>query len=149
MSVTSLRYRLKDNDNLCFIHLPKNAGTTLISIIDNHFELEEICSTQLWWELTKISRKELLKYKFFRGHFIYGIYNFLPSKPAYITMLRHPVERAISIYEFWRNTSNKWLDKAIADYQLAKEVDLNSANEIKKEINIYKKAKSLSFKDFL
>ncbi len=144
-----MEYRLKDDEQLCFIHLPKNAGTTLISIIDSKFELEEICPAQVWRNLIKIPRGELSKYKLLRGHFFYGICELLPKKPVYITMLRSPVDRVVSIYDFWRNTSKEWLDKAIADYHIAKEVDQNYANEIKNDISTYEKATSLELKDFL
>ena len=144
-----MEYRLKDDEQLCFIHLPKNAGTTLISIIDSKFELEEICPTQVWRDLTRIPREELSKYKLLRGHFFYGICELLPKKPVYITMLRSPIDRVVSIYDFWRNTPKEWLNKAITDYHIAEEVDHDYANEIKKDIITYEKATSLELKDFL
>jgi hypothetical protein len=98
----SIEYRLKEDDQLCFIHIPKTAGTTFTSIIDAKFSEQDICPARVWSELTQIPREELAKYKLLRGHFYYYIYKFLPRKPVYITMLRNPIERVVSGYEFMR-----------------------------------------------
>jgi len=38
--------------------------------------------------------------RFIRGHFEFGVHKYLYRPYTYITMLRHPIERAISWYYF-------------------------------------------------
>jgi hypothetical protein len=42
-----IEYRLKDDDILYFLHIPKTAGTTLTTIIDNNFDLDSIFPEQV------------------------------------------------------------------------------------------------------
>lgn len=98
----SLEHRLTPDEQLCFIHIPKTAGTTLTSLLNSKFHQSKICPAEVWSEVVDIPRTELAQYQLFRGHFFYDIGELLPHKPVYITMLRHPIERVISGYEFMR-----------------------------------------------
>jgi Sulfotransferase family len=98
----SLEYRLQPDEQLCFIHIPKTAGTTLTSLLNSKFHHSEICPAEVWSELVEISPDDLAKYRLFRGHFFYDMGDLLPRKPLYMTMLRNPIERVISGYEFMR-----------------------------------------------
>jgi hypothetical protein len=100
---------LDENDTLYFLHIPKTAGTTLISILDDLYDNDQICPAQLWHEFVKIPPEQLLKYRLLRGHLGYCVYQFLPKKPIYITLLRDPVERAISHYEHIRRGTRHYL----------------------------------------
>lgn len=95
----SIEYSLKPEDQLCFIRIPKTGSTTLISILDAQFHLSEICPV-LMPSIPKTPQEELAKYRLFRAHCDYDIYQYLPKKPIYVTMLRNPLSRAISLYEF-------------------------------------------------
>jgi hypothetical protein len=98
----NLEHRLQPDDQLCFIHIPKTAGTTLTSLLNSKFDVAEICPAEVWSELVKIPIADLAKYRLFRGHFFYEIGDLLPRKPVYITMLRNPIARVVSGYEFMR-----------------------------------------------
>ncbi|MBW4517311.1 MAG: sulfotransferase family protein [Timaviella obliquedivisa GSE-PSE-MK23-08B] len=97
-----IEHRLTSDEQLCFIHIPKTAGTTLTSLLNSKFHQSKICPAEVWSEIIEIPRQELAQYQLFRGHFFYDIGELLPCKPVYITMLRHPIERVISGYEFMR-----------------------------------------------
>ena len=97
-----IEHRLTPDEQLCFIHIPKTAGTTLTSLLNSKFHQSKICPAEVWSEIVDIPREELAQYQLFRGHFFYDIGDLLPRKPVYITMLRHPIERVISGYEFMR-----------------------------------------------
>jgi hypothetical protein len=105
MQNQSLEYRLKKDDFLCFVRIPKTGSTTLVCFLDAQFHLEEICPV-LVADLPVASSESLAQYRLFRDHFDYDIYQYLPRKPVYITMLRHPIDRAISYYEFCKRCSN-------------------------------------------
>lgn len=100
MSRSELVYKLKNDDFLYFLHIQKTAGTTLTSIIDEHFDDESICPDHLWQYLLFTLPRDFSKYRLIRGHFGYGIHRILPKKPVYITMLRNPIELSLSLYEF-------------------------------------------------
>ncbi|MGF1535242.1 MAG: sulfotransferase family 2 domain-containing protein [Elainellaceae cyanobacterium] len=94
--------RLGPDDQLCFIHIPKTAGTTLTSILDSKFDRDKICPEHRLIELHEYSAEQIAGYRLFRGHFSYDIGLILPRSPHLVTMLRDPVERVISAYEFMK-----------------------------------------------
>jgi hypothetical protein len=102
----SIEYELQEHDQLCFVRIPKTGSTTLVAVLDAQFNVAEICPI-LVADLPQASPEELAKYKLFRDHFDYDIHEFLPHKPVYMTMLRHPVERAVSYYEFCKRCQNQ------------------------------------------
>ncbi|MBF2078507.1 MAG: sulfotransferase family 2 domain-containing protein [Synechococcales cyanobacterium T60_A2020_003] len=92
---------LSPDDLLYFIHIPKTAGTTLITLLDSKFDVNEIFPAQLWKELAKIPPDEVGKYRLYRGHFgARGLEPFLPKPPVCITMLRQPIPLSLSTYKF-------------------------------------------------
>ena len=97
-----IEYRLNQDKKLCFIHIPKTAGTTLTSLLDSKFHNKEICPARVGTELVKISQADLAQYRLFRGHFFYDTGSLLPLDLVYVTLLRNPIERVISDYEFMR-----------------------------------------------
>ena len=95
----SIKYNLKQDDILYFLHIQKTAGTTIMNILDSYFDLDSIYPEQFWNKLLPKFPDDFTKFKLVRGHFGYGVHRILPKKPVYITMLRDPIERTISDYE--------------------------------------------------
>lgn len=93
---------------LVFIHLYKTAGTTLNRIIEWEYPLRRICSIEPnWWEwhfqrITRWRPERLQRMDVFKGHMPFGLHRVLPRPAVYVTVLRDPVERAISDYYFAR-----------------------------------------------
>jgi len=94
-----------------FMHIPKTAGTALREAIEPNFRMSEIaylypeatlfpaCTTL--WSLTLEQRSRL---RFVIGHFGFGVHKSLPGPCEYVTILRDPVQRAVSQYfHFVRN----------------------------------------------
>jgi hypothetical protein len=106
MNGSFLEYILKQDDQLCFVRIPKTGSTTLISILDAQFNHEELCPV-LVADVPQSSTSELAKYRLFRDHFDYDLRDYLLKPPIYITMLRHPLDRAISYYEFCKRGQNQ------------------------------------------
>ena len=95
-------------DALIFIHLYKTGGTTLNRIIEWEYKLSRICSVEpTWWRwsyqrIMRWSPARLAGMDVLKGHMPFGLHNSIPRPANYVTVLREPVERAISDYYFAR-----------------------------------------------
>jgi hypothetical protein len=80
-----------------FLHIPKTGGCTLRQIINrqnqyNYFDLRKLGATTI---------EERKKIKIATGHRFFGVHKEFPQiKFTYITLLRNPVERVISLFYF-------------------------------------------------
>lgn len=105
--MTNFRYALTPDDRLCFVHIGKTGGLTLRPLLDQMFDPKEICPADDRSIIIEMSSEELARYRLFRGHYVYDIGNLLPENPIYITMLRHPIIRARSVYQhIFRSPAN-------------------------------------------
>ncbi len=96
---TSIEYQLQEDDILYFVHIPKTAGTTFATVLESFFDLDSICPEHLWHELLPEKKLNFLKYKLIWVHYGYCLYQILPKKPVYVTMLRDPIKQTISSIE--------------------------------------------------
>jgi hypothetical protein len=93
------KYNLSDEDLLYFLHIPKTAGTTMISILDSQYNAKKILNLHEWQELLPLMPIDFTKYDFIRGHFGRSIFGLLPKKPICVTILRDPIKLMISSYK--------------------------------------------------
>lgn len=108
---------------LVFVHIPKTAGTTLNSILAHQYlpnDIYEIMMRGMSWIAPRqtmlprplISFSKLRRFKsalknqhnlqVIHGHFDMSLGKHLPSNAEFVTLLRDPVERAISHYYHYR-----------------------------------------------
>lgn len=93
-----------------FIHLPKTAGTTIRNIIEKNYRTGEVSFFYSGYQdaarrLKMLSKPQLKSLKWIHGHFDFGLHEVIQRPAAYITMLRHPVDRVLSFYYFLRRNS--------------------------------------------
>jgi hypothetical protein len=93
-----------------FLHIPKSAGTTLRTVIEDQYTTrwsrvsaykDDIPSPR--WaaeEVLRRSPKQQDAAQILYGHFPYGSHPYLPSPASYYTILREPVDRVISHYYY-------------------------------------------------
>jgi hypothetical protein len=119
-----LKSRLRSGDQILVLHIPKTAGTTFYYFLERHFsdsEVWPIDAGPFEHQISDGSLKDIDRYKLLRSHYDYTIYRFLNRKPIYITMLRDPIERVISIYKhLYRGIENPVL-KELVEQQLSLE----------------------------
>jgi len=98
------------NDTLIFLHLPRTGGTTLRDILnrqypnDATFENKTLLDTDQNFNVDNSSEKD--QYTLIKGHVYFGIHKFIPQSCSYFSMMRDPIERTISAYNYIKNRSS-------------------------------------------
>jgi hypothetical protein len=86
-----------------FLHVPKAAGSSLQRILDYQYKPTNtfsISRSRTVEEFKQLPRERREKIRLLKGHMYFGLHEFLPSPSTYITVLRDPVDRIISLYYF-------------------------------------------------
>lgn len=103
---------------LAFVHIPKTAGTTLHKILVHqyrrvfiHHDHQGPACPDLAARIRAAAPQVVI------GHFSVGLHRFLPEI-RYITCLRHPMSRIVSLYHHARNTPGHYLHAAIVDHDM-------------------------------
>jgi len=118
--VTALTTADPERPLLLFVHIPKASGTTLRHIIQRQYPAGAVYRTtdpspaaiaKALRELQNASDVQCVA-----GHMEFGLHRYLTRPARYITMLRHPVPRLVSHYEFVRRTPDHFLhDRVLAE----------------------------------
>lgn len=122
---------------IIFMHIPKTAGVTLLSIIGKQYLSDEIGwyyftdFLQLLNEIEKLPDNP--KIKIVCGHFTFGIEKFFKVPITLMTMLRDPIERVISLYYFWRKIPGhpiyeQIMKMSLEDFVTSEEFDIHISN---------------------
>ncbi len=91
---------------LIYLHIPKTGGTTLTIMISQQYRLRQIHTAyvarpdQVVEDFHRKSRVPLDNIKVFRGHMLFGLHQLLSVPCTYLTILRNPIERVISLYHW-------------------------------------------------
>jgi hypothetical protein len=94
-----------NSDRLIFIHIPKAAGQTMNSIVSRQYRRDEIFHVEGGIGKARIPSSEVAKEaKLVVGHVHFGIDRELPGASTYITMLRNPVDRVLSLFRYIAST---------------------------------------------
>jgi len=93
---------------LIFIHIPKNAGRTFESILDRQYREGTIYTLYGYGsaiadavnQLECMPEDEKNKIRLIKGHCQFGLHTHLAQSTSYLTFLRDPLERAVSLYHY-------------------------------------------------
>lgn len=103
---------------IVFLHIPKTAGMTFHEILADqyrdrkHMLFYQISYAKLYEGLVL---KKKLSLGVIRGHLLYGFHHLMPVEPVYLTLLRNPITRTISGYEFIKKKTDHPFHKEIID----------------------------------
>jgi hypothetical protein len=98
-AITTIHY---PESPLCFVHIPKTAGTAIDHAFKSLFRADEVFHGKTVYDYQPYSREELADYRFFSGHIQRDYFEKLPENTRYFTFLRNPVKRTISHYRYFR-----------------------------------------------
>ena len=92
--LTQIRF---DAPPLYFMHIPKTAGTSLCEVMRSVYSGRDVLTLHSPKDLKQVSLADLKRYRCYLCHFDASLYELVgqPDLPC-ITVVRHPVERAIS-----------------------------------------------------
>ncbi len=109
-----------NDEVIVFYHLPKSAGTTLNRILRHNYRRDEMAESgpntqEFVAELKTWPPERLAAIRFVQGHYPWGLHEMLPQRARCFTILRDPVERAISYYYHARREPAHYLYNHIHD----------------------------------
>jgi hypothetical protein len=102
---------------IIFVHIPKSGGTTLSSVIGNNYPPEKIYTLagtrQAMKDFMLIPASVMGNYDCVLGHMGFGFHRFFAEDAKYITILRNPINRLVSLYSYILRTPHHYLFDAL------------------------------------
>lgn len=110
-------------DTLIYLHIPKTGGTTMMDILqanygDGYRRVANYGQRESFWRDSDECKRTI---RCLTGHLAFGVHRNLPQTAVYVTMVRFPLERVISLYTYIRSrpqhTSHKLaVFRTLADF---------------------------------
>jgi Sulfotransferase family len=141
------QYHLQEADVLYFSHIPKTAGMTFRTIVEDHFPCHEICPATLDEHIATIPPDLLKTYRLFRGHLGFiDLPKLVPGKRLInVNVLREPIARVISHYDYIRRTPTDPRYDSLKDITLEEFAEKLTLGKFGKNMQTYRVAKVAQF----
>ncbi len=110
---------INQKPTVIFMHIPKAAGSTLHGILERQYPksgIYDIDTSRLHEsidEFKQLERDKKLNILLLKGHIPFGLHEYLPQQSRYLTMLRDPVNRVISHYNYAARRQDHYLHETI------------------------------------
>jgi len=99
--------KVSQNKQVIFLHAPKNAGVTLLNIVQANVPCDQlglIYPPGQWSDaISLITEDEANNYDYIFGHFDFQIDQILTRTREYVTVFRHPIARTLDMYHHFRS----------------------------------------------
>lgn len=124
---------------LLYVHVPKCGGQTLSSMLRVNFPRSRVLhplslDKGLEAEMATIAPSDLARADLIWGHYHYGLHRWLDRPYRYATMVRDPIKRIESLYNYARRVPNhplhRWIDEQdiTLEQYVERDVDHNQLN---------------------
>ena len=102
------------------LHIPKTGGSSLETLLKREYGDGYVRvpnwrqSTPSVWKPAWGDPEEMRRRQCISGHFYFGFWEalneVLPSdtEPVFLTFVRHPIDRLLSLYHYWRTNPNRY-----------------------------------------
>ena len=145
-------FHLPDIDRVCIFHIPKNAGTSLVTAVRNCYPhnyvrakrgfsshealLEDLTDPDYGDKLGHIRNPAsgLTGTELVIGHLNYGIHRLLGGRTLYVAFLREPVSRLQSLYQNYRRSRP---NRLTVDGKLLSFVDFYAHLSNQERVDVY------------
>ena len=117
-------HQLGDDQLLVFLHMPKTGGRSVTPLLDRCFG-PDLSPRKQWADIID-HQQELSRYRAVRGHIFASILDLVGARAVGAAFFRHPVDRAISEYNFIRRTPHHGRHETVADQTLLEFVSVPS-----------------------
>ena len=100
---------------VCFVHIPKTAGNSIQSFFVRIYG-ELAFPGHVTEHYDACSESELAGYRYYGGHVERRGWSRLPFDTSIFTVVRHPVDRAVSLYRYWNELdceANKYIIEGV------------------------------------
>lgn len=106
-------------EQVIFMHIPKAAGQTMRSIIARQYPHHQLYAVEGPVHQTRLrSPDQAALTRVLMGHVPYGFHQHLEGPSSYITVLREPVSRVLSLYRYIVTTPKHPLHDQVLDRSL-------------------------------
>lgn len=131
---------MNQKQTLVFLHIQKCAGTSFTRLLNDFFRPQDRITAHLLHADSPDLKRPANGYRLITGHNTWHDISAMPIDPVYITMLRHPVDRLVSLYYYWRSLRWEHIEKeALAGPRLAKQLSLEAfiaSDELVARLNV-------------
>ena len=104
---------------LFFIHIPKCAGTSFRRVLKSWYGSDALfVDSGGLAEITRAASERARPPRAIAGHFAFGAHHAVPCQPYYVTLVRHPLDRFVSLYQHARAVSDHLFHDAAARMEL-------------------------------
>jgi hypothetical protein len=93
--------------HIAYFHVPKCSGTTVTEFFSRKFGNAAVLTNTTTLDYLITPSTYLSGYKVFAGHISYDCLPLLPSDCSYVTVLRNPHSRVLSLYRYYRGLDAK------------------------------------------
>lgn len=112
---------LSSNDQLIFIHIPKSAGTSVQNALCNCINLKYCVLLRDDIKSKEKFNEKINSFQAISGHFSFNNINTKltnQKKHIFITLLRNPLERILSLYHYIKITPQHYLNPILFNEQI-------------------------------
>jgi hypothetical protein len=116
------------NNSLYFLHIPKTAGTSVISWLRTVSGMRT-CPEGLWSLLLQKDLSEIREYDLYCGHFYGYLDEYLNKRLDTMTFLRNPVDRALSHFRHILRDSQHYFHERVSGHGSFKQFMLDPVTQ--------------------